>query len=140
MKNVFNFLEPSIKKRHSVDGSEPLPTNPAFQPSMKASPEESIFVYDMKYIIIVWASVVALLIFVAGLSICRKREDNEDVHFISTRRADLHPGTPPPPSYSEPLDFLPPPPSFLTDYTDDEDVDKFSCNSNLMEAERTLMN
>ena len=140
MKNLFNFLEPSTKKRHSVDGSEPLPTNPAFQPSTKASPEESISVYDMKYIIIVLASVVALLKFVAGLSSFLKREDNEDVHFISTRIADLHPGTPPRPSYSEPLDFLPPPPSFLTDYTDDEDVDKFSCNCNLMEAETTLMN
>ena len=120
MKNLFNFLEPSVNKGHSIDGSEPLPTNPAFQPSMKASLEESIFVLEMKYIIIIaCASVVALLIFIGGLILyCGKRKDNKDVHFIPTRRPDLHPGTPPP--------------SSLTNYTDDEDVDKFSCNSSLI--------
>ena len=131
---LFNFLEPSVNKGHSVDGSEPLPTNPAFQPNMKASLEESIFVLEMKYIIIIaCVSVVALLIFIGGLILyCGKRKDNKDVHFIPTRRPDLHPGTPPRPSYSEPLDVLPPPPSSLTNYTDDEDVDKFSCNSSLI--------
>ena len=133
-KRYICFLEPSINRGHSIDGSEPLPTSPAFQPSTNVSLEESSFVLEMKYIIIIaCGGVVALLIFVGGLILyCRKRKDNKDVHFIPTRRPDLHPVTPPRPSYSEPLDVLPPPPSSLTNYTDDEDVDKFSCNSSLI--------
>lgn len=134
MKNLFHFLEPSINKGHSIDDTEPPPTSPTFQSSIRAPLEKSIFVLEMKYIIIIaCGGVVALLIFVGGLILyCRKRKDNKDVHFIPTRRPDLHPSTPSRPSCSEALDVLPPPPSSLTNYTDDEDVDKFSCNSSLI--------